>query len=271
MKVNRDVLAGGLVASVLLTGCTTTQAENSITATETPRNETNPSHPQHEKVKPPAIQDSPTGHMWVDTARMDEGNQCYIDMRHILDGYVVVESLARTGGTPCDVGDQILKTSLPENYNDILEEKRAEWNRFIESVGKEAEDEEINPDAGIYDGSLISGGPFAEITYPGWVDVVGRAPDSASPHYFNGLDPRPDDIDDRVYGTESCILDSNAYARKLGSVSYWGESYDLLYLREAEDNNGTLCDFGDILLVPIKPFNDQDESQPPSASTDTSV
>jgi hypothetical protein len=145
--------------------------------------------------EPKDISDSPTGHAWVDANNNGMRKYCYIDTRHIMDEYVVVDSKEPTGGIPCDVETTVYLEYLPPNYNDVLETKRVARDGFMADVRQE-----VDTNSAENDPEPVSGDP-------GWVDTIGMLPMYEPCHYyFDGTVPGDDNKDDRAYGTESCIL-----------------------------------------------------------------
>lgn len=185
--------------------------------------------------------------MWVETTN---GGRCNIDMRHVLDGYVVVETLDSAGGTACDEGDKIVQSSLPENHDAYLDDLRKEWEDFLLNALQE----------------IVDGSSEEHYTYIGehqWVDRIGAIEEDEAGEIwislFGGYETwgtRRKELTALPYGPDACSIgisrssdrNANREIMIVGEVSYQGTPKAIGIVID-HDTLGAPCSLGDVILV----------------------
>ena len=184
--------------------------------------------------------------------------RCIIGMSHllnVLDGVVMVDTLEPTFGTDCSQGDRIDPSSLPTNYETILEGARAKWDQLLTDVYGVKVDG-VNESIGIAnDNSRFS--TVGRVMMTDGQPVV---------ELFGGKDSNNDLVDDRKYGPEECTIEPGRSIQFLGAVGYKGQEYSVgVTLGSSSTTN--YCEAGDMILVPPDREHPEGETEGPTTST----
>ncbi len=155
---------------LLLNACSSGSGESNDTAPESvtvtsrksASNQTEGDGVQSAKDQNQQIVDSNSTHAWVYN---EDGYECSLDIRHVVEGQDVVDAMGKTDRALCRKGDKIV-TPLPEGFAESLEAGRQDWQQFVDSATSALKDGKGDSDT-VYPGDFTWADQIGDVTHEG--------------------------------------------------------------------------------------------------------